>query len=109
MGATYALMSVVEARSYSRISGATSEEMDTCTSPDSCRMMSRTRCSCTGFRYPCNKHTAKECTPGSAGAGCEVQAVPVFRCPGRRDRSDARCRSRLRPGSLLSLGERFLL
>ena len=60
MGRRAALMTVVLARKYSRISGATSDDREMAMSGACARRISPARCSCCALRYECKKQTATD-------------------------------------------------
>ncbi len=68
LGPRYASAAVVEKRSYSRNSGSTPDESDTCAAGRACLSAAPTCASCSGCRYENSRHTATASTSAAATA-----------------------------------------
>src|SRR5216683_4812615 len=72
---TYTLAHVVEVRSYSRISGTTSDEHDTGTAGRSWAQSAASARSWAGLRYACRRQIATASTPASLSRAIAARAV----------------------------------
>ena len=82
-------MTVVDARRYSRNSGATSADSETGTPGSSSARMAPIRCSCAGLTYECSRQTATDSTSSrrssAAASRTDASSSATSTSPGRAE------------------------